>query len=210
MPIPLLRPVTPRHLVRSLAIPAALAALAIVVACGTSTNVSPGPTGSAQAGAASGTTASLSPTLGPTPVVTPDVVADLEIGDPYELVSNPVNKALTTSSLFRFEVAGQQVESTMTGREIRQGADLAGLLLVMKLDGLTMTPAILDAAANGAANNDEGSVSFATILNHRVAFVTTKGAVFGMYILDDNIVLVGGPTGTDVNTLITSVIKANA
>jgi hypothetical protein len=198
MPFPLLRPVPPRHLTRALA---ALAALAIVAGCGNTTNVTPGPTASAPTTTASGAAA--------TPSATPDVVADLEIGDPYELVSNPVNKALTTSSSFRFDVADQQVESTMTGREIRQDGKLVGLLLVMKFDGLTMTPAILDAAANGAAKNADGTVSFATILDHRVAFVTTKDAIFGMYILADKIVLVGGPTGTEAKTLITSVIKAN-
>jgi hypothetical protein len=198
MPFPFLRPVPPRHLTRALA---ALAALAIVAGCGNTTNVTPSATASARTATASGAAAS--------PSATPDVVADLEIGDPYELVSNPVNKALTASSSFRFDVADQQVESTMTGREIRQDGDLVGLLLVMQFDGLTMTPAILDAAANGAARNADGTVSFATILDHRVAFVTTKDAIFGMYILADKIVLVGGPTGTEAKTLITSVIKAN-
>jgi hypothetical protein len=206
MPIPLLRPISSRHLVRATA---ALAALAIVAGCGNSTNVTASPTAAAPGASASGTSASVSPSVGPTPVVTPDVVANLEIGLPYELVSNPVNKALTSSSSFRFDVADQQVESTMTGREIRQGDKLVGLLLVMRFDGLTMTPSILDAAANGAAKNDDGTVSFTTILDHRVAFVTTKGAIFGMYILDDEIVLVGGPTGTDAKTLLTSVVKAN-
>jgi hypothetical protein len=202
MPIPLLRLVPSRHAVPALT---ALAALAIVAGCGNTTNVTPGPTAAAPTTAASGAPASPSVT----PVATPDVVADLEIGDPYELVSNPVNKALTASTSFRFDVADQQVESTMTGREIRQGGKLVGLLLVMQFDGLTMTPAILDAAANGAAKNADGAVSFATVLDHRVAFVTTKDAIFGMYILADKIVLVGGPTGTEAKTLITSVIKAN-
>jgi hypothetical protein len=201
MPIPLRRPVTGRHLIPALV---ALAVIAIVAGCG-GTNLTPGPTTTAPNASASGTPASLAPSVEPTP----DVVANLEIGVPYELVSNPVNKALTTSSSFRFDVADQHIESTMTGREIRQGDKLVGLLLVMRFDGLTMTPAILDAAANGAAKNADGTVSFTTILDHRVAFVTTKDAIFGMYILDDEIVLVGGPTGTDAKTLLTSVIKAN-
>jgi hypothetical protein len=202
MPISLRRPVAGRHLIPALA---ALAVIAIVAGCGNSTNLTPSPMPAAPGASASGTPASLAPSVEPTP----DVVANLEIGVPYELVSNPVNKALTTSSSFRFDVADQHIEATMTGREIRQGDKLVGLLLVMRFDGLTMTPAILDAAANGAAKNADGTVSFATILDHRVAFVTTKDAIFGMYILDDEIVLVGGPTGTDAKTLLTSVIKAN-
>ncbi|MEA2546413.1 MAG: hypothetical protein QOI09_1686, partial [Chloroflexota bacterium] len=143
------------------------------------------------------------------PSASPDAAAAVLIGTPYLLVDNPKNKVLTESFAFRFDVAGQLVESTMSGREIRQDSTLVGLVLVMNFGGLKMTDDVFDAAANATATNSGGKVAFTTILGKRVAFVTTKDSTFGMYGLGDAIVMVGGPTGTDARTLLTSVITAN-
>jgi len=152
---------------------------------------------------------SLSAALAPTPGQTTDAVAAIQIGDPFVLSTNPLNKALTDSFSFAFDVANRHIESKMTGREIRQDGALAGLVLVMTIDRITMTRDVFNAAAHAAADSAGGKVAFKTILDEWVAIVTTKDATFGMYALHDEIVLVGGPIGTDAETLLTAVIKAN-
>jgi hypothetical protein len=184
---------------------AALVALLIVAACGSGPSTTATPT--ASPAAAIDSTAPL-PSVASNPSAS-DAAAAVLIGTPYLLVDNPRNKVLTESFAFRFDVAGQHVESTMSGREIRQDSTLVGLVLVMNFGGLKMTKDVFDAAANAAATNSGGKVTFTTILGKRVAFVTTKDSTFGMYGLGDAIVMVGGPTGTDARTLLTSVITAN-
>jgi hypothetical protein len=189
----------------------ALAALLIVAGCGNSPVVSASPTASVPTSpSATGSAApSASVALGPTPVQTTDAVAAIEIGAPFVLSTNPLNKALTDSFSFAFDVADRHIESKMTGREIRQDGALAGLVLVMTTDRLTMTRDVFNAAAHAAADSAGGKVAFKTINGEWVAIVTTKDATFGMYALHDEIVLVGGPIGTDAETLLTAVIKAN-
>ena len=202
-------PRTPRFVVGGLAV------LLIVAGCGNGPVVSASPTASAppsQGGAGSAAPSaapSASAALAPTPIQTTDAVAAIEIGDPFVLSTNPLNKALTDSFSFSFDVADRHIESKMTGREIRQNGALAGLVLVMTIDRLTMTRDVFNAAAHAAANSAGGKVAFKTILGEWVAIVTTKDATFGMYALGDEIVLVGGPIGTDAETLLTAVIKAN-
>jgi hypothetical protein len=188
----------------------ALAALLIAAGCVNGPVVTASPTASAppSQGATIGATPP-SAALAPTPVPTPDAVAALDIGAPFVFGTNPVNKALTESFAFEFDVADRHIKSTMSGREIRQGDALAGIALVMTFDHLTMTRDIFNAAAHGAADAGGGTVAFKTVLGEWVAIVTTKDATFGMYALHDVIVLVGGPTGTDAETLLTAVIKAN-
>jgi hypothetical protein len=79
----------------------------------------------------------------------------------------------------------------------------------MKFGGIPMSRQIFDAAANREATNSGGKVVFSTILGNRVAFITSTTAAFGLYSRGDSILMVGGPTGTDAKTLLTSVIKAN-
>ena len=200
-------PCTPRLVV------GALAALLIVAGCGNGPVVSASPTASVPASpsATGSATPSATPSaaLAPTPVQTTDAVAAIEIGAPFVLSTNPLNKALTDSFAFAFDVADRHIESKMTGREIRQDGALAGLVLVMTIDRLTMTRDVFNAAAHAAADSAGGKVVFKTILDEWVAIVTTKDATFGMYALHDEIVLVGGPIGTDAETLLTAVIKAN-
>lgn len=203
--MPIIR--TPRLLV------GALAALLIVAGCGNGPVVTASPTASPQSSSppSQSITGSPPPTaaLAPTPSPTPDPLTALQIGAPFALSTNQLNKALTQGFEFAFDVAGRHIQSTMSGREIRQGGALAGLALVMTFDRLTMTRDIFNAAAHGAADAAAGKVAFSTILGERVAIVTSKDATFGMYALHDQIVLVGGPTGTDAPTLLTAVIKAN-
>ena len=189
----------------------AMAALLIVAGCGNGPVASGSPTASVpQSPSATGSAApQASAALAPTPVQTTDAVAAIEIGAPFVLSTNPLNKALTDSFAFAFDVADRHIESKMTGREIRQDGALAGLVLVMTIDRLTMTRDIFNAAAHAAADTAGGNVAFKTILDEWVAIVTTKDATFGMYALHDEIVLVGGPIGTDAETLLTAVIKAN-
>jgi hypothetical protein len=189
----------------------ALAALLIVAGCGNSPVVSASPTASVPTSpSATGSAApSASVALGPTPVQTTDAVAAIEIGAPFVLSTNPLNKALTDSFSFAFDVADRHIESKMTGREIRQDGALAGLVLVMTTDRLTMTRDVFNAAAHAAADSAGGKVAFKTMNGEWVAIVGTKDATFGMYALHDEIVLVGGPIGTDAETLLTAVIKAN-
>jgi hypothetical protein len=198
-------PRTPRLLV------GALAALLIVADCGNGPVVSASPKASAAPSQiATGSPATPgSAALVPTPAPTTDAVAAIEIGAPFILSTNPLNKSLTDSFSFAFDVADRHVEAKMTGREIRQDGALAGLVLVMTFDRLTVTRDVFNAAAHGAADSAAGKVAFKTILGEWAAIVTTKDATFGMYALNDEIVLVGGPIGTDAETLLTAVIKAN-
>ena len=77
------------------------------------------------------------------------------------------------------------------------------------IDRIAMTRDVFNAAAHAAADSAGGRVAFKTVLDEWVAIVTTKDSTFGMYALHDEIVLVGGPIGTDAETLLTAVIKAN-
>jgi hypothetical protein len=97
----------------------------------------------------------------------------------------------------------------MNGREIRRDTKLVGLVLVMKFSGIRVSPQVFDGAAKGAAANAAGTLTYSTISGHRVAFITSKTATFGLYPRGDSILMVGGPNGTDAKTLLTSVIKAN-
>jgi hypothetical protein len=155
------------------------------------------------------------PTPSPRPKTTPspspsanlDTASALKIGAPYTLVDNRYNTALSGS--FVFDVAGQHLEVKMNGREIRRDGALVGAALVMKFSGIAMSREIFDAAAQNAANNQGGKVSFATILGNRVAFITTKTTTFGLYVLRDTIVMVGGAKAADAKPLLTSLIQAN-
>lgn len=187
----------------------ALAALLIVAGCGNGPVVTASPTASPLPSQSTAGSPPPSVALAPTPSPTPDPLTALQIGAPFVLSTNQLNKALTQSMEFRFDVAGRHIQSTMSGREIRQAGALAGLALIMTFDRITMTRDIFNAAAHGAADAAAGKVAFSTILGERVAIVTSKTSTFGMYALHDQIVLVGGPTGTDAATLLTSVIKAN-
>ena len=186
-----------------------LVAFLIVAACGNGPVVTSSPTASPPPSQSITGSAPPSVALAPTPSPTPDPLTALQIGDPFVLSANQLNKSLTQGFEFGFDVAGRHIQSAMSGREIRHGAALAGLALVMTFDRLTMTRDIFNAAAHGAADAGAGKVAFSTILGERVAIVTSKASTFGMYALRDEIVLVGGPTGTDAVTLLTAVIKAN-
>jgi hypothetical protein len=186
-----------------------LVALLIVAACGNGPVVTSSPTASPPPPESTTGSPPLSIALAPTPSPTPDPLTALQIGDPFVLSTSQLNKSLTQGFEFGFDVAGRHIQSAMSGREIRQGAALAGLALIMTFDRLTMSRDIFNAAAHGAADAAAGKVAFSTILGERVAIVTSKDSTFGMYALHDEIVLVGGPTGTDAVTLLTAVIKAN-
>jgi hypothetical protein len=183
---------------------AGLVALVVAAGCANTAN----PTGSVAASASASAqpaAASLPPLASPTP----RAVAALKIGDPFVLVDNPKNRSLTDAFSFTFDVAGSRVESSMSGREIRQDGRLVGLVLLLEFGEVKMTPATFEAAANAAAESAQGQIAFSTILGKRVAFVTTADATFGLVSHGDTIVMVGGPTGTDAKSLLTAVIKAN-
>ena len=186
-----------------------LVAFLMIAACGNGTVVTSSPSASPPPSQSITGSPPPSVALAPTPSPTPDPLTALQIGDPFVLSTSQLNKSLIQGFEFGFDVAGRHIQSAMSGREIRQGAALAGLALVMTFDRLTMTRDIFNAAAHGAADAAAGKVAFSTILGERVAIVTSKDSTFGMYALRDEIVLVGGPTGTDAVTLLTAVIKAN-
>lgn len=200
----------------------AVAALMIVAGCGSNAAATATPTASLAAVRTPSATpkrvaspvpsAVPSPTpLAPTPVaptpVPADTASDLTIGAPYKLVRNDSNTALTAS--FSFDIAGQHVEATMNGREIRQGSTLAGIALVMKFSGFPLNAQVFDGAARGAANSSGGKLTFTTILGNRVALITTSKITFGLYALGQSIVMVGATKAAETKKLLTSVIKAN-
>lgn len=198
-------PVTAARSPRLLA--GALVALLIVAACGATPSVTASGTPTSTASPTASVAPSVSPSTSPSASPATDVATGIKIGAPYVLAGNPANPAL--SGTFNVEIAGQRIEAVMNGREIRQDAKRVGLVLVMKFGGIPMSRQIFDAAANREATNSGGKVVFSTILGNRVAFITSTTAAFGLYSRGDSILMVGGPTGTDAKTLLTSVIKAN-
>jgi hypothetical protein len=184
-----------------------LAVLTLVAACGGSVNPAAVPSPSPTASPSEAATGSPSPSVAPSASPASDVATGIEIGPPYVLTGNPGSTAL--SGTFNVDLAGKRVEAIMNGREIRQDSKLVGLILVMKFGTTPMTREFFDLAANQAASNSGGKVTFSTILGNRVAFVTSTGASYGLYARGDSILMVGGPTGTDARTLLTSVIEAN-
>jgi hypothetical protein len=195
---------------------AALAALVIVAGCSGSAAAPISPTASPTAAVTPSPTPSRShvpsyptPTQAPASPTPPplDAASGLKIGSPFRLVANPANSTLTAS--FSFNIATVHIEETMTGREVWQRNKLVGLAYVIEISGVAMTRATFDRAAQGAANTTQGKLTFTTILGNRVAFIATKTASFGLYVLHENIVMVGAETMTETKTLLTSVLKAN-
>ena len=197
----------------------ALTALLVVAGCtgSAAAPVSPSPTASPNAAATPSPARSLSPSpvpSYPTPTRAPasstpalDAASGLKIGSPFRLVANPANSTLTAS--FSFNVATVHVEETMTGREVWQRNKLVGLAYIIEISGVQMSRTMFDRAAQGAANATQGNLTFTTILGNRVAFIATKTASFGLYVLHETIVMVGASTMAVTKTLLTSVLKAN-
>jgi hypothetical protein len=199
----------------------ALAALLVVAACGSSAEATASPTVSPTPSPTAVPTPRPTPRPIPTPIPTPtpsptptvtatlaeQAAAALKIGAPYKLVANPANAAL--SGAVSMDIAGQHVNETIAGREIWQGSKPVGLVLVLEIEGVQMSPKVFEGGAQGAANNTGGKLSYTTILGHRVALVTAKAGTFGMYALHDTIVMVLATKPADTKPLLTSVIKAN-
>lgn len=199
----------------------ALAALLVVAACGSGAEVTASPTVSPTPSPTAVPTRRPTPKPIPTPIPTPTpsptptvtatlaerAAAALKIGAPYKLVANPANAALTGA--VSIDIAGQHVNETIAGREIWQGSKAVGLVLVLEIEGVQMSPKVFEGGARGAAANTGGTLSYTTILGDRVALVTAKTGTFGMYALHDTIVMVLGTKPADTKPLLTSVIKAN-
>jgi hypothetical protein len=189
----------------------ALMTLLIVTACSSGAIATPTPTISPMATPSATPTPTLRPTLRPTltpgPSRKPDASAGLKIGAPYALVANPLNQGL--SATFSFDIAGQHVEASMNGREIRKGGAMVGVALVLQFTGIPMSTALFESSAQGGARNAGGTLSYTKILGTRVAVITTKQATVEMYALGDVMVMVGGDKPADSRTLMTSIIKAN-
>ena len=199
----------------------ALTALLVVAGCTGSAAAPVGP--SASPTVSPNTAATPSPTRSPSPSPVPsyptptrapasptpalDAASGLKIGSPFRLVANPANSTLTAS--FSFNVATVHVEETMTGREVWQRNKLVGLAYIIEISGVQMNRTMFDRAAQGAANTTQGKLTFTTILGNRVAFIATKTASFGLYVLHETIVMVGAETMAETKTLLTSVLKAN-
>lgn len=194
-----------------------LVAMFIAVACSSSAAPTAAPTADATATpvpTAKPTpkpTPTASPAASPTPSLAPSAAelaaVALKIGAPYRLVVNPANTSLTGS--ISLQVAGKEVHETIAGREIWQGDSAVGLAYILQIEGVPMTQKVFDAGAQGAANNTAGKLTFTTILGHRVGLVTAKAGTFGMYALDDTIVMILGTKPAVTKPLLTSVIKAN-
>jgi hypothetical protein len=147
------------------------------------------------------------PPPSPTPVPSVSAIAALKIGSPYRLVPNPANTTLHAE--FTFQMGAVKATETMTGREIHQRTKLVGLAYVLEFDGIPLNAAVFEGGARGAAANVGGTLTYSKILGHRVALISAKAGGFGMYILDDVIVMVGATSPSVTKTLLTSVIRAN-
>jgi hypothetical protein len=197
---------------------AAVLAALVAAACagGTEAPASASPAASAAAASTAPTarptprptprrTAIPSPT--PDPSVAPDVAVGLKIGSPYELVANPANPSLTASIVV--DIAGKHVTETISGREIHNRGSLLGTVLVLRLDGITMSKAVFEGGARGAAANVDGTLEYTTIAGARVALVRAKAGTIGLFRWNDDIVMVIGKEAADTKPLLTAVIKAN-
>jgi hypothetical protein len=192
----------------------AMVALLIVAACGdggsavASPTESPTPAPTVPMFVPATPLPTPTPTPSPTPLPTPSsAIASLKIGRPYRLVANPANVALTGS--IAIDILGQHVVETLRGREIWDANKMIGIALMLEIQGVTMSDAGFNAAAQGAANSSGGKLAFTTINGTRVGIVTAKAGTFGLYPLGDHIVLIAGTKAADTKPLLTSVIKAN-
>src|SRR4051812_27716388 len=119
-----------------------------------------------------------SPTARPTaappePEATPaDAAAALRIGAPYKLRANAANKDLNAS--IELTVAGVHVTETITGREILSGGKVVGEVAVIQIKGVPITAELFAPAAQGAARNVGGTVTYSTISNIKVAMIKAR------------------------------------
>lgn len=180
-----------------------------------------------QAAASPATVATARPTPRPTPVSTPkpsatptvtaappepeatpvDAAAALKIGAPYKLRANPANKDLSAS--FELTIAGVHVTETITGREITNAGRLVGEVLVLQIKGVPVTAEFFEPAAQGAARNVGGTITYTTISGVKVALIKATAGTFGMVMLHREILMVIGKKPADTKALTTAVIKAN-
>jgi hypothetical protein len=140
----------------------------------------------------------------PTPV---DAAAALKIGAPYKLRANPANKDLSAS--FELTIAGVHVTETITGREITNAGRLVGEVLVLQIKGVPVTTEFFEPAAEGAARNVGGTITYTTISGVKVALIKATVGTFGMVMLHREILMVLGKKPADTKPLLTEVIKAN-
>jgi len=144
----------------------------------------------------------------PEPEATPvDPAAALKIAAPYKLRANPANKDLNAS--IELTVAGVHVTETITGREILNGGKVVGQVAVIQIRGVPVTAALFEPAAQGAARNVGGTVTYSTISGIRVAMIKAATGTIGMVMLHQNILMVIGTKSADTKPLLTEVIKAN-
>jgi hypothetical protein len=188
--------------------------LLVAAGCGggTAVVVSPSPSDAAvvTASIAPSPTPSPSPSaVLPTPTVapTPGFIATLKIGSPYELVDNPANQSLRGS--FNFQLGSVNATETLSGREIRQRTKLVGIVLVLSFDGIPMNNAAFEGGARGAAGTSGGTLTYAKVLGHRVAYIVAKTASYALYLDHDVIIMVAADKLPLVKTLLTALMKAN-
>jgi hypothetical protein len=144
----------------------------------------------------------------PEPEATPvDAAAALKIGAPYKLRANPANKDLSAS--FELTIAGVHVTETITGREITNAGKLVGEVLVLQIKGVPVTAEFFEPAAQGAARNVGGTITYTTISGVKVALIKATAGTFGMVMLHREILMVIGKKPADTKPLLTAVIKAN-
>ena len=149
------------------------------------------------------------PTPTPAPTAAPKTAIEkLKIGSPYRLVDNPANQALHAN--INLQMGSVTVTEKMTGREIYQGTTPVGLAYVLEITGVPMTEAVFEGGARGAAANTGGKLTYATVLGHKVAYVSAPTAGFALFLHDNNIVMVGAQTLPLTKTLLTALLKANA
>ncbi len=147
------------------------------------------------------------PTPSPSPAPEPEAVEAIEIGDPYTLVANPKNKALSGSIVLN--VSGIKVTETISGREIMKGDTKVGTLLVLDFAGFPVNQAALEAGANGMASRQGGTLSWQTIDGWPVAIIKGPTDTTALLRLHNNLVAVVGEKPSQTVPLVTSVVAAN-
>lgn len=163
----------------------------------------------------SGAVASSSPVASPSSAASPqpagtaadEVLGELRIGKPYVLFANPVDDNLAAS--LAIDVARTHVEATIRGLEVLQTNALVGYAFVLSYDGVPWTSTLFKQAAEGAARNAGGELSYSKIAGMQVATIKANGGSISLFAFHETIVMVVGVTPTLTRTLTTSIIKAS-
>ena len=151
------------------------------------------------------------PEPSPTPAAIPDPLADLRIGDPYDLAE--LDAALTEGISTAMESSLGSMSSIVGFgfRQITRGGVPAGMVMGMSFPGLpgATKPAFFEAAIAGMGASMNVKVTKKTVLDRPVRVIAGPTAVFAAFQDGSTIVVTIATSERQAVTLAGALIKAN-